>query len=79
MKEFLLVFLDNNRIVKDCKVTNFEIIIDNYINKYDNYVHDLQDFIGEYLKKEYNWMTSVGLIEAMDKVIESVKEEGYIK
>jgi hypothetical protein len=24
-------------------------------------------------------MTSIGLIEAMDKVIESVKEEGYIK
>lgn len=37
---------------------------------------ELQDFISSNLYNHFTWMTGIGLIEAMDKIIESVKEQG---
>jgi hypothetical protein len=78
-RRFLIEFLYPKNIIKDKKEKYFEDLITQYINNPNETTLELQNFIGDYLKNEHTWMTSIGLIEAMDKVIESVKEEGYIK
>lgn len=67
MDRYLKLFLKN----VDSK------IISNYLNDNDNFIL-LQDHIGEQLKPEFNWISSIGLIEAIEKIIEESKSNGNI-
>jgi hypothetical protein len=72
----VLAFLDQERIVKDKKRDKLKELIIHYSLLTE--CLELQDFIGEYLKLDFAWMSSLGVIEAVDKLIKSAKEEGNI-
>lgn len=56
------------------------VSIDYAINAYDNGdIETLQDFIGKYLVNDCTWMTSIGIIEAMDAVYNASVENGIIE
>ena len=75
--------------VYECSfLSNFLDIDQRDLKKLDNLLTDylthysalsLQDYIGMKLKEEYNWMTSIGLIEAMNLVIKDSIANGNIK
>ena len=52
-------------------------IINRYMEKVGD-VTELQDFLGKYMLNKYAWVSTIGLIDAMDAVIKSAKEEGKI-
>ena len=62
---FLLIFLDDKYEWDD-----FAKVVDNYVC--NNEILPLQDFIGMHFKDIYliNWVTSIELIDAMDKAVE---------
>ena len=71
--DFLLTFLNIEDIIRD-NVDTYEVM-----NRYDRGdVVQLQDFIGKYLKNKYTWMTSIGLIDAMDCVFKDAISNGNI-
>jgi hypothetical protein len=53
-------------------------IVSEYLNNNDNFIL-LQDHIGDQLKPEFGWISSVGLIEALEQIIEESKSNGNIK
>ena len=71
---FLLQFLYTQDLVKD------DVDISESLRKYDDGdVLQLQDLIGQYLKNEHTWMTSIGLIDAMDIVWKDAISNGNVK
>ena len=55
-----------------------EDIMQKYIDDEYSGFEDLHCFINENIKNEHTWMTGIGLIDAMDVIIESIKEHGYL-
>lgn len=71
---FLLEFLYVDNIIKS------NIKIEDVFKKYDNGdVLVMQEFIGEFIKNEHTWMTSIGLIDAMDLIYNDAVSNGNIK
>jgi len=52
-------------------------LIDQYLTEDDKHI-ELCDFIGLNIKKEFNWCTSVSLIEAADSVYRDAISNGNI-
>ena len=70
---FLLQFLYTEYLIRD------DVDISVAIKKYDEgEVLQLQDLIGQYIKNEHTWMTSIGLIDAMDIVYKDAIRNGNI-
>ncbi len=74
---FIYIFLYMDDMVIRDKLKDRDV-------KFLIYEHDngdstgLQDFIGKYIRNEYTWMTSIGIIEAMELVIEDAIGNGNI-
>ncbi|MFA5398776.1 MAG: hypothetical protein WC346_22370 [Methanogenium sp.] len=72
----ILAFLDQERIIVDKKREKLKNLIKEYSPSKE--CLELQDFIGEYLKLDFAWMTSLGVIDATDILIKSAKGNGNI-
>ena len=71
---FLLHFLYTEDLMRD------NVDISNAIVKYDQgNILQLQDLIGKYIKNDCTWMTSMGLIDAMDAVYRDAAQNGNLK
>jgi len=56
-----------------------EYILINYINKsHSFYFLELQDFISNNLKEEFNYLTGYGVIESVELLYKSAVENGNI-
>lgn len=75
-RKFLMEFFDLDKFYKNSSDEEFEEIMENYMKNEE--VLKLQDFIGIYLKDELQWLTNIGLIDAMDVAIDSVKRDSNI-
>ncbi len=69
--QILLNFIENVDLVK----LN-ELVENQYI---DNGILYLQDYIGDHLRQEYLWVTSIGVIDAMEGIVQDAVENGNIK
>lgn len=67
--QFLFLFLNN------VDEEDIELALEIY-DKGDT-IH-LQDFIGSYLKREYLWMSHIGIIEAMEVIVAEASYNGNI-
>lgn len=67
---FLRNFLDD-----EFEWNDFVEVVHNYV--YHNEILPLQDFIGMHLRDDIHleWITSIGLIDAMDAVVESSEKD----
>lgn len=45
----------------------------------DNGFTEMQDFVSYNLKKEFNWSTAIGIIEAVDHIVEEAISNGNIQ
>lgn len=68
-RRFLITYL-NKDVPED--------MMQRYIDQEYSGFEDLWEFVNANIKNEHTWITGVGLIDAMDAIIESVKEEGYL-
>lgn len=73
-ERFIMEFLDCSKIIRDG--SNWKNVFDTY-RKGD--IIPLQDFIGEYIKNEHTWMSSLALIEAAEKAINTSNDDGIIE
>lgn len=70
---FLLLFLYTDQLLKD------NVDINKALKKYDEGdTLQLQDLIMQYIKNEHAWMTSIGIIDAMDIIYEDAKANGNL-
>lgn len=71
---FLLLFLYTQDLQRD------DVDLSEALQKYDEgNVLQLQDLIGKYLKNEHTWMTSIGIMDAMDAVYKDAKANDNLK
>jgi hypothetical protein len=45
----------------------------------DKIFQDFTDYIGKHIKKEYQWMTNISILETVNKIVEDAVSNGNIK
>jgi len=70
----IMNFLYQDKVVKDKKVH----MLENLIKSYPNDVLLLQGFIGEYLRLEFSWVTSLGIIDIADYLVKQAEQNGNL-
>jgi len=77
---YLLGFLDIPKFYAAMTPLDFLNLVTAYYKKEDEKVcSHLQDLIGRYLFKEFNWITPLSLIESMEFVVNESIKNGNIK
>jgi hypothetical protein len=60
-------------------------LLKKYLDKYSYYIdgdkisQNLTDYIGKHIKKEYNWMTNISILETANNIVENAIFNGNIK
>jgi hypothetical protein len=52
-------------------------IVNDYLLDSDNFL-ELQDHVGENIKKEFDWLTTMGIIDSIELMIKEAKNNGNI-